>query len=295
MDMIVKAKGLKKHYGSTRALDGVDLSIPAGRIYGFIGPNGAGKTTALKAILGLVSIDGELEVMGLNPSKDRTKLLEDVCFIADTAILPRWMKVSEALDYVEGVHAKFNREKAEKFIQETSIKSNSKIKHLSKGMITQLHLALVMAIDAKLLVLDEPTLGLDIIHRKDFYSTLLGDYFDKDKTIIITTHQVEEIENILTDILFINQGQVVLNEPMEAIPDIFSEVEVSASQLEAAREFNPISERSSLGGAALIYRDADKKALASLGKVKIPSIADLFVATMKPERVATNNDKGVSA
>ncbi len=281
MDMLIKARGLQKSYGATKALDNIDFDIPAGRIVGVIGPNGAGKTTALKAILGLIPVDGDLHVMGMDPRLERTKLLEDVCFIADTAILPRWMKVSQAIDYVEGVHPKFDRKKAEKFIASTTIKTNSKIRQLSKGMVTQLHLALVMAIDAKLLVLDEPTLGLDILHRKDFYSTLLGDYFDDDKTIIITTHQVEEIENILTDLIFIDQGRVVLNESMEDIPNRFVEVDVNANEVETARAAKPIHERPILGGSAFIFETNDYSAITDLGNLKTPSIADLFVAKMK--------------
>jgi len=280
-DIVVKARGLAKKYGGFSALDEMDFDIHAGKIVGLIGPNGAGKTTALKAILGLIPYEGDLEVLGLCPQTDRTQLLENVCFIADTAILPRWMKVSQIIDYVESVHTRFKREKAESFIAKTSIRYNSKVGHLSKGMITQLHLALVMAIDAKLLVLDEPTLGLDIVHRKDFYSVLLGEYFDYGKTIIVTTHQVEEIENILTDVMFVKSGRLILNESMENIPQRFVEVDVDLAQLDDARNLNPLYEQSRLGGASFIF-DTDKtKTFDALGKVKIPSISDLFLAKIK--------------
>ena len=282
---VVTAQGLTKQYGQGYALSNVDFSIKSGQIVGLIGPNGAGKTTALKAILGLIPYEGQLDVLGLNPHKQRTQLLDEVCFIADTAILPRWMKVSQTLDYVEGVHKKFNREKALGFLRKTNIKMKSKIGELSKGMVTQLHLALVMAIDAKLLVLDEPTLGLDIIHRKDFYATLLSEYFDHDKTIIVTTHQVEEIENILTDVMFIQDGKIVLNENMEAISEKYIEVEVNEAELALAKEKQPLSIRPTLGGASLIF-DRNQTEFDVLGKTKILSIADLFVALMRNEKIA---------
>ena len=281
MDNIVKASKLRKHYGDTIALNEIDLDIQPGRIVGLIGPNGAGKTSALKALLGLLAAQGELAVMGMDPRKHRTELLNDVCFIADTAILPRWLKVSQALDYLEGVHPRFNRERAQAFLQATSIKLNSKVKELSKGMTTQLHLALVMAIDAKLLVLDEPTLGLDILYRKQFYTTLLNDYFDDDKTIIITTHQVEEIENILTDLIFIKDGNIVLNTSMEELPESYQELRVRDSEREQARLLKPIGERAMLGGSALIYENVGREALSELGELHTPSIADLFVAKMQ--------------
>lgn len=289
MENLIKARGLSKIYQGTQALNDINIEIKPGKVVGLIGPNGAGKTTALKAILGLIPFDGELKVLGLNPKTDRTRLLQDVCFIADTAILPRWMKVSQAVDYMASVHNKFSREKAEAFIAKTSIKYKSKIAHLSKGMTTQLHLALIMAIDAKLLVLDEPTLGLDIIHRKDFYSTLLGDYFDHDKTIIITTHQVEEIENILTDVVFIKDGNIILNQETETIPETFVEVEVEGSSVEMARQLNPLLEQPKLGGATFIFAIENNKDYNALGKVKIPSIADLFLAKVKHDNKHQEN------
>lgn len=281
MESLISARGLSKTYEGSQALDNIDIDIKPGKIVGLIGPNGAGKTTALKAILGLIPFDGELKVLGLNPKLDRTRLLQDVCFIADTAILPRWMKVSQAVDYMADIHPRFDREKAEAFIAKSSVKNTSKISHLSKGMTTQLHLALIMAINAKLLVLDEPTLGLDIIHRKDFYSTLLGEYFDHDKTIIVTTHQVEEIENILTDIIFIQNGKIILNEEVETLPEKFVEVDVEGSQVETARTWNPLLEQAKLGGGNFIFSIEENRDYSTLGKVKIPSIADLFLAKIK--------------
>ncbi|NIB42362.1 ABC transporter ATP-binding protein [Pseudomaricurvus alkylphenolicus] len=278
---LVKARGLCKRYGSKLALDNLDIDIQPGRIVGLIGPNGAGKTTALKCLLGLAPAQGELMVLGLNPRQARTALLEDVCFIADTAILPRWMKVSQSLDYLEGVHPKFDRSRAAAFLQTTSIRFNSRVKDLSKGMITQLHLALVMAIDAKLLILDEPTLGLDILYRKQFYTTLLNNYFDDDKTIIIATHQVEEIEHILTDLIFIKDGKIVLDTAMDTLSNTYLELKVRDTELDQARALNPIGERSLLGSRALIYENADRETLAKLGELHTPGITDLFVAKMK--------------
>ncbi len=282
MDAIIHAQGIRKTYGKKIALDNIDLTIPAGRIVGLIGPNGAGKTTLLKGILGLAQVDGSLHVLGLNPFTERVKLLEDVSFIADTAILPRWIKVSEALDYVEGVHPKFSREKAMGFLAKTNIALNSKVKALSKGMVTQLHLALIMAIDSKLLVLDEPTLGLDIIFRKRFYESLLNDYYDAKKTIFITTHQVEEIEGILTDLIFINNGKILLELPMEDLPNKFSELQVDAANKEGALALKPIHIRTTLGGYSMVFEDVDMEKLQVLGKVSTPSVADLFVAKMQP-------------
>ncbi len=282
MDAIIHAQKIHKTYGKKIALDNVDLQIPAGRIVGLIGPNGAGKTTLLKGILGLATVAGDLRVLGLNPFTDRVKLLEDVSFIADTAILPRWIKVSEALDYIEGVHPKFSREKAMRFLAKTNIALSNKVKDLSKGMVTQLHLALIMAIDSKLLVLDEPTLGLDIIYRKRFYETLLNDYYDAQKTIVITTHQVEEIEGILTDLIFINDGKILLETPMEKLPDSFFELHVDAVNKEAALALKPIHSRTILGGFSMVFENADATQLEVLGKVMTPSVADLFVAKMQP-------------
>jgi ABC-2 type transport system ATP-binding protein len=282
METVIHAKGIRKVYDKKIALDNIDLTITAGRIVGLIGPNGAGKTTLLKGILGLAQVEGDLQVLGLNPFTDRVKLLEDVSFIADTAILPRWIKVNEALEYVEGVHPKFNREKAMSFLAKTNIMLNSKVQDLSKGMVTQLHLALIMAIDSKLLVLDEPTLGLDIIFRKRFYESLLNDYYDAQKTIVITTHQVEEIESILTDLIFINDGKILLEIAMDDVPNIFSELQVELSNEAAALTLKPIHVRKMLGGFSMIFENVDRTQLQVFGKVTTPSVADLFVAKMSP-------------
>lgn len=285
MNAVIYAQGICKRYGKRIALDNVDLTIPAGRIIGLIGPNGAGKTTLLKGILGLAPVEGRLQVLGLNPFADRVKLLEDVSFIADTAILPSWIRVREALDYIEGVHPKFSREKAMAFLAKTKIMPDDKVKSLSKGMVTQLHLALIMAIDSKLLVLDEPTLGLDIIYRKQFYETLLNDYYDEHKTIVITTHQVEEIEGILTDLIFINDGKILLESTMDELPNRFIELQVDAGAKQAALAHNPIHVRTILGGFSMVFENADANQLQALGKIITPSVADLFVAKMQP----TNN------
>lgn len=282
MDAVIHAQGIRKSYGKKIALDNVDLTIPAGRIIGLIGPNGAGKTTLLKGILGLATVEGSLQVLGLNPFSDRVKLLEDVSFIADTAILPSWIRVSEALDYIEGVHPKFSREKAMAFLARTKITPDNKVKSLSKGMVTQLHLALIMAIDSKLLVLDEPTLGLDIIYRKQFYESLLNDYYDAQKTIVITTHQVEEIEGILTDLIFINDGKILLETSMDELPNRFVELQIDTGAKQAALAHNPIHVRSILGGFSMVFENADANQLQALGKVTTPSVADLFVAKMQP-------------
>jgi len=281
MSTVIKATGLSKAYGKSKVLDGVDFNIEAGRIVGLIGPNGAGKTTALRCLLGLSSCDGELNVLGLDPRKQRTELLKQVCFIADTAILPQWLKVSQAIEFLEGVHPNFNIDKAREFLTKTNIEQHKKVSQLSKGMITQLHLALVMAIDVKVLVLDEPTLGLDILYRKQFYTTLLNDYFDEERTIIITTHQVEEVEGLLTDLLFIKNGRLILEAEMENIESQFVELEVRGESVEQARSLGPISERSVLGGSAFIFENGDQESLAELGKVRTPSIVDLFVAKMQ--------------
>ena len=276
----IEAHGLRKAYGSTVALDSVDLRVETGRILGLIGPNGAGKTTALNAILGLSSFEGQLTVLGRDPWRDRDELMRDVCFIADVAVLPRWMRVSQALDYVAGVHPRFDRAKSEAFLDKTAIKRNSLVRDLSKGMVTQLHLALIMAIDAKLLVLDEPTLGLDIIYRKQFYDTLLNDYFDRSRTIVVTTHQVEEVQHILTDLMFLNRGRIVLDCSMEAFEQRYAEVMVSTENLAAARALGPIHERQVFGRGILLFDGVDRKLLAPLGEVRTPSIADLFVAVI---------------
>jgi ABC-2 type transport system ATP-binding protein len=281
----IEARGLRKVFGATVALDGVDLHVEEGRILGLIGPNGAGKTTALNAILGLTSYQGELNVLGRNPWIQREQLMQDVSFITDVAVLPRWMRVSQALDYVAGIHPRFNRDKAEAFLTRTTIKSGSKVKELSKGMVVQLHLALVMAIDAKLLVLDEPTLGLDILYRKQFYDSLLNDYFDGSRTIVVTTHQVDEIQNILTDVMFMNCGRIVFTCNMEDFESRFAEVKVNPEQVAAARALHPIHERQALGRSILLFDKADRQQLAGLGEVRTPSIADLFVAVIGNDAV----------
>jgi len=276
----IEARGLRKTYGTTVALDGVDLRIEEGRIVGLIGPNGAGKSTALNAILGLTAYEGELKVLGRNPWTERNRLMTDVCFIADVAVLPRWMKVSQALDYVAGVHPRFDRARAEGFLARTTIKRTSRIRELSKGMVTQLHLALVMAIDAKLLVLDEPTLGLDLLYRKQFYDTLLNDYFDHTRTVIVTTHQVEEVQDILTDVMFIDRGRIALDCSMEAFETRYLELMALPEHAAAARALGPMSERQVFGRSILIYDGVARERLAPLGEVRTPSIADLFVAVM---------------
>ncbi len=276
----IEAKGLRKAYGATVALDSVDLSVETGRILGLIGPNGAGKTTALNAILGLIPYEGELSVLGHNPWRQRDALMRDVCFIADVAVLPRWIKVSQAIDYVAGVHPRFDRAKAEAFLAKTQIKRTSRVRELSKGMITQLHLALVMAIDAKLLVLDEPTLGLDILFRKSFYDSLLNDYFDHTRTIVVTTHQVEEVQHILTDLMFISRGRIVLNTSMEAFEERYAEVMVMPSEADAARALKPIQERQVFGRSIFLFDSVDRSKLAAFGEVRTPNIADLFVAVI---------------
>ncbi len=281
MSALIRAKNLTKSYGSHRALDNASFEIPKGRIVGLIGPNGAGKTTALKAVLGLTSFEGDLEVLGRDPRRERHHIMQEVCFIADVAVLPRWLKVSRALDLMENLHPRFSREKAEAFISKTNIRMNSKVRELSKGMVTQLHLALVMAIDARLLILDEPTLGLDIIYRKEFYSALLNDYFDEDRTILVTTHQVEEIERILTDILFINDGRIVLDESMESLRDRFMEVAVVPDRADEARALNPIFEHGVLGRRVFLFEGQNRDRLESLGESRVPGIADLFVAKIK--------------
>jgi len=280
MNPIISARGLSKRYGRTVAVDAVDLEIPAGRIVGLIGPNGAGKTTFMKAILGLTTFEGGLEVLGLNPALQRAKLMEDVCFIADVAVLPRWIRVWQLIELTGKLHAKFSREKCLQYLARTKISQNNKVKQLSKGMVTQLHLALVMAIDVRLLVLDEPTLGLDILYRKQFYSNLLNDYFDEQRTILITTHQVEEVEHILTDLVFINDGRIVLNCSMDEIETNYSELMVSPAHVEAARAMGPLHERQLFGRHIFLYQGADRKALSELGELHTPSVADLFVATM---------------
>ena len=276
----IEARGLRKAFGTTIALDGVDLRVEEGRIVGMIGPNGAGKTTALNAIIGLIPYQGELKVLGHDPWDERDHLMRDVCFIADVAILPRWLRVSQALDYVAGVHPRFDRAKAESFLARTSITQGRRVKDLSKGMVTQLHLALIMAIDAKLLVLDEPTLGLDILYRKQFYDSLLTDYFDRGRTILVTTHQVEEIEHVLSDLVFIHRGRVVLACGMEEVESRYSEVTVHPERIASARALKPMHERQVFGRSVLLFDGVERQRLAGLGDIRTPSIADLFVAVM---------------
>ncbi len=277
---VIEASGLRKAYGATIALDGVNLRVEEGRILGLIGPNGAGKTTMLNAILGLTPYQGEVRVLGRNPWTERAQLMRDVCFIADVAVLPRWLRVAQALEYLAGVHPRFDRAKAEGFLAKTNIRPTNKVRELSKGMVTQLHLALVMAIDAKLLVLDEPTLGLDILYRKQFYDSLLNDYFDRSRTIIVTTHQVEEVQDVLTDLMFINRGRIVLDCSMEEFESRYLEVLVHPEQIAAARALKPIQERQVLGRGILLFDHVDRQQLASFGEVRTPSIADVFVAVM---------------
>ena len=276
----IEAHGLRKMFGTTVALAGIDLHVEEGRILGMIGPNGAGKTTALNAILGLTSYEGELKVLGRDPWTSRDELMRDVSFIADVAVLPRWIRVSQLLDYVAGVHPRFDRGKAETFLTRTTIKRTSKVRELSKGMVAQLHLAIVMAIDARLLVLDEPTLGLDILYRKQFYDSLLNDYFDRSRTIIVTTHQVEEVQDVLTDLMFIDRGRIVLDCSMEEIEARYAEVQVKPEQVGAARALKPIYERQVLGRNILLFDGVDRKQLGVLGDMRTPSISDLFVAVM---------------
>lgn len=277
---VIEARNLRKSYGATRALDGVDLNVAEGRILGLIGPNGAGKSTAINAILGLTPYEGELRVLGRDPWAARDRLMLDVAFIADVAVLPRWMRVSQALDYMVGVHPRFDRAKAQALLARTDIKRGSRIRDLSKGMVTQLHLALIMAVDARLLVLDEPTLGLDILYRKQFYDTLLNDYFDRSRTIVVTTHQVEEIQNVLTDFTFIHRGRIVLTCSMEEFETRYTELTVHPEKLTAARELRPMQERQVFGRITLLFDHVDRERLQPLGEVRTPGIADVFVAVI---------------
>ena len=288
----IEARGLRKSYGTTVALEGIDLRVEEGRILGLIGPNGAGKSTALNAILGLTPYQGELKVLGRNPWTERDLLMRDVCFIADVAVMPRWMRVSQTLDYVAGVHPRFDRAKAEGFLARTDIKRTSKVRELSKGMVAQLHLALVMAIDAKLLILDEPTLGLDILFRKQFYDSLLNDYFDKSRTIVVTTHQVEEVQHVLTDLMFIDRGRIVLDCSMEDFELRYAEVMVLPEHAAAVRALKPIHERQVFGRSIFLFDRADREQLAALGEVRTPGIADLFVAVIGNQSA---DAKGVAA
>ncbi len=280
-DSVISARGLRKQYGKQVAIDGISFDIAPGRIVGLIGPNGSGKTTTLKAILGLTGFEGELSVLGRDPRVQRDALMEDVCFIADVAILPGWLRVRDAIDFVAGVHPRFNRSKAERYLAHTKLAPKMRVKSMSKGMIVQLHLALVMAIDARLLVLDEPTLGLDILYRKQFYQNLLEDYFDENKTIIITTHQIEEVEHILSDLMFIRDGKIVLASSMEEVGERYIEVMVGPQHVNPARALQPISERSVFGKSVMLFDGVARSQLATLGELHTPSLADLFVATMK--------------
>jgi len=276
----IEAHGLRKRYGANVALDGIDLQIGEGRIVGLIGPNGAGKTTALNAIVGLTSYEGRLSVLGCDPWSQRDQLVRDVCFITDVAVLPRWIRVSQALDFVAGIHPKFDRSKAEAFLSKTTIRRDAKVKELSKGMVTQLHLGLVMAIDARVLVLDEPTLGLDLLYRKQFYDALLADFLEKPRTVIVTTHQVEEVQHVLTDLLFIDRGRIVFNRTMEEVESRYQEVQVHPDKLAAARALRPIAERQGIGHTVMLFEGVDRQQLAALGGHRTPSVADLFVAVM---------------
>jgi ABC-2 type transport system ATP-binding protein len=276
----IEAHGLRKTYGATVALDGIDLHIEEGRIVGLIGPNGAGKTTALNAIVGLSSYEGELRVLGRDPWTERDALVCDVCFITDVAVLPRWIRVSQLLDYVAAIHSRFDRTKAEAFLAKTSVRPASKVKELSKGMVTQLHLAIVMAIEARVLVLDEPTLGLDLLYRKQFFDTLLGDVLEHPRTVIVATHQVEEVEHILTDVLFIDRGRILFNRSMEEVESRYQEVFVRPDQVATARALKPIAERPGIGHSVLMFEGADRRELSALGELRTPSVADLFVAVM---------------
>lgn len=282
-DTVIVANNVSKNFGGFQALSGASFTVPLGRILGVIGSNGAGKTTLLNSILGLSSFEGELSVLGLDPSKDRDALMKDVCFISDVATLPKWMKVSEVLDFVGDVHPKFDRKKAEDLLARTKVPLDKKVRALSKGMTVQVHLAVVMAIDATLLVLDEPTLGLDILFRKDFYKTLLEEYFDEERTILITTHQVEEVEHILTDVMFIKDGTVALTSDMESLSDRFYEVMISPGREEAAKALSPLSVGSSFGKMTGVFRDVDASRLSEVGEVRRLGLADIFVAVMKGE------------
>jgi ABC-2 type transport system ATP-binding protein len=288
---VIEARGLSKAFGTTIALDRINLNVEEGRILGLIGPNGAGKSTALNAILGLTPYQGELRVLGRDPWSERDQLMRDVSFIADVAVLPRWMRVSQALEYMAGVHPRFDRAKAEDLLAKTDIRSTSKVRELSKGMVTQLHLALVMSIDARLLVLDEPTLGLDILYRKQFYDSLLNDYFDRSRTIVVTTHQVEDVQQVLTDLMFINRGRIVLECSMEEFEARYVEVTVNPERVTAARALKPIHERQVFGRSSLLFDGVDRQQLSAIGDVRTPSIADLFVAVMGNH---TSQNQGVS-
>jgi len=289
MASIIEAKNLSKRYGSFVALDDVSFSVQPGRIVGLIGRNGAGKTTALKTILGLTTYQGSVQVLGIEPARDRNALMSQVCFIADAAVLPRWLTVAHAIDYIAGVHPRFDRKRAEQVLATTDIRRGSRIGQLSKGMITQLHLALILAINARLLVLDEPTLGLDLVYRRQFYDTLLNDYIDKERTILLTTHQVEEVENLLTDVLFIDRGRVVLDAAVDDLPARFQQLTVAPDRIEEARALNPFYVRELFGRTIMLYQDRPAESLAGLGELRTPGIADLFVAKMQVANLQVAN------
>src|SRR5688572_10590805 len=289
MTAIIEARGLTKSYGDTPALRGIELNVQSGRIVGLIGPNGSGKTTAIKAILGLTGFDGELKVLGKDPRTERNELMNEVCFIADVAVLPRWIKVSQALDFVAGVHPRFDRKRAEDFLARTDIRLDRRVRQLSKGMVTQLHLALILAIDARLLVLDEPTLGLDLLFRRSFYDNLLNDYFDKERTILVTTHQVEEIENILTDVIFLQRGKVMLDSAMDMLGERYLQLVPTAGNMDAARALKPFYEREVFGRVAMLYEGRKPAELEPLGETRVPSVADLFVAIMGGSGTSTGS------
>ena len=284
MTSLVNARSVSKHFGSVRAVDNVSFEIERGKILGLIGPNGAGKTTLLKAVLGLTDCEGDLSVLGFDPFKQRKQLMQNICFIADVAVLPRWIKVWQILDYVEAIHPNFSRSRAEELLSQTQVRAAAKVKELSKGMVTQLHLSIIMAIDAKLLVLDEPTLGLDILFRKEFYANLLNDYFDEERTILITTHQVEEIENLLTDVMFINDGKILLNSSMDTLSDTYVELQASGEAAQKARGLGPIAEHEMFGKSVMLFEGVSREHLEGLGEIRIPSVADLFVAKIKEAR-----------
>lgn len=283
MERIIEATGLSRHFGDIRAVDGIDLSVSAGSVIGLIGPNGAGKTTLLRALLGLTHCSGDVQVLGRDPRTERAKLMQEVCFIADTAVLPRWMRVDQLLDYVTGVHPRFNRKQAEDFLATTEVTPRRRVRDLSKGMTVQLHLALVMAIDARLLILDEPTLGLDILFRKRFFEQLLNDYFDDERTIIISTHQVEEVQNILTEVMFMDRGKLVMQQSMADLEEDFIELHVVGDKVQQAESIPHVGKRSILGGKAIIYEGVQREMLAQLGDLRTPSVSDLFVAKVGGE------------
>ena len=284
MASLVTARNVSKRYGSVQAVDNVSFDIEKGRILGLIGPNGAGKTTLLKAVLGLTDCEGQLSVLGCDPFRQRKELMQHICFIADVAVLPRWIRVDQLLDFVAATHPNFSRERAEKLLAETKVRRRAKVRELSKGMVTQLHLAIILAIDARLLVLDEPTLGLDIIFRKEFYANLLGDYFDDERTILITTHQVEEIERLLTDVMFISDGRILLHAPMDTLAETYVQLLTSGERAAAARKLGPIAESELFGKSVLLFEGRDREDLRSLGEVHTPSVADLFVAKVRGAR-----------